>query len=805
MRYEKEGSVLYTPASGTAAGIPDYAHCRHSSPYGECMKLLSPVSYCMLIAVLLLLVGNASAATRTWTGGTSTGWDTAANWNPSGVPATGDDVILTGAGTYRPTNQNILLLHLNSLTFDSSTVTAFTVSGYTITLTGSGTTLTVASGAGGHTISCPIVLGASQTWQQNSGSTITADSAIGQPLLSTYGLTKTGTGTLILSGTNTYTGTTTVSEGTLQLGDGTATGHIIPSANLITDNAALTYNTPSAITHAGVISGSGTFTKSGTGTLILSGTNTYTGTTTISDGTLQLGDGITTGNIIPPANSITDNAALRYFTPSAITHAGVISGSGTFTKWGLGTLTLSGANTYTGTTTISLGTLQLGDGTATGTIIPAANLITNDAALTYNTPSVITHAGVISGLGTFTKTGTGTLTLSGANTYIGSTTVSEGELRFTNVNTGISAKTADGGMLAGTGTIPGTVTVADSGMSSLRGGTGSGNTGTLSVNGGLLFSGPSSTLDVTSDGTGLSQISAGTHTITEISGMTVNLLDPMPAGTFTLISASGLLPVTLPTLGTNNSGKNVVFDWQSGTGLTVTLTNPAPAFAGITPDSGLTTGGTPVTIDGTGFVSGPLLDVTIGGNPATGVSVTDATHIAATTPAHAAGSVWVNITSGDGQFVNTTGAYTYVVPSVAISLNQTSIYLPLAAGSTATNRSLGITVSTNAPFTISVADNTGRTEHQGYMGSYTSGTYDVSGAVLTSPLGLAGTANGTTTVQAVSPPITTTPQLLYAGSAAVTSQLLAPNTFSQPVVMKDPSLPYGSAYRTDLIFTIAAA
>ena len=460
------------------------------------------------------------------------------------------------------------------------------------------------------------------------------------------------------------------------------------------------------------------------------------------------------------------------------------------------------------------------------------------------------------------------------------------------MNTGTSAKTVSGGTLAGTGTIPGTVTVANVAGSTLRGGTGAGTTGTLTITGALTFGGTSSSLDVTSDGASLSLVSVGTNTITESSGMTVNLLDPMPAGTYTLISKTTAgLPTTLPTLGTNNSGKIAVFHWTSTTGLTVTLTYLALTFTSITPDSGNTGGGTAVTIVGTGFFTGASLGVTLGGNAATGVSVTDSTHIAATTPSHAAGAVWVNITNGDGQFVNTTGAYTYVapptftsitpdsgttdggtavtiiggnfvsgaslyvtiggnaatgvsvtdashiaattptgtagaqyvnitngnggtvnasgaytygVPNVAITLNQSSIYLPLTAGSTATNQSLGITVSANIPFIVSVADDTGRGSNLGYMGSYTGSAYDAAGPRLASPLGLAGTTNGTTAALTITPPITTGSQL-YSGSAAVTNQLLAPNTFTQPAAFSDPHLPTGSTYRIDLVFTIGTS
>ena len=140
------------------------------------------------------------------------------------------------------------------------------------------------------------------------------------------------------------------------------------------------------------------------------------------------------------------------------------------------------------------------------------------------------------------------------------------------MNTGTSAKTVSGGTLAGTGTIPGTVTVANVAGSALRGGTGSGTSGTLTITGALTFSGTSSSLNVTSNGASLSLVSVGTNTITESSGMTVNLLDTMPKGNYTLISkTSAGLPTTLPTLGTNLSGKIPVFTWATGYGLNVSL------------------------------------------------------------------------------------------------------------------------------------------------------------------------------------------------------------------------------------------
>lgn len=99
----------------------------------------------------------------------------------------------------------------------------------------------------------------------------------------TGGFVKTGTATQVLSGTNTYSGGTTISQGTLQLGGqgygaGAATVGTIGSGPVL-DNAALVFTEPSAVTFSNVISGTGTVTQSGPGTVTVNATNTYAGGT----------------------------------------------------------------------------------------------------------------------------------------------------------------------------------------------------------------------------------------------------------------------------------------------------------------------------------------------------------------------------------------------------------------------------------------------------------------------------------------------------------------------------------------------
>ncbi|MDD4737009.1 MAG: autotransporter-associated beta strand repeat-containing protein, partial [Kiritimatiellae bacterium] len=124
-------------------------------------------------------------------------------------------------------------------------------------------------------------------------------------------LTKDGSGTLILTGNNTYSGGTTISSGTLQ---GTTDG----LQGDIVNGGAVIFNQAGAGTYAGAISSSGTLTKNGIGNVTLSGVNTYSGNTTVNAGTL----------------TVSGSAANSAFTVGA---SGTLAGDGA-----IGTLGLSG-------------------------------------------------------------------------------------------------------------------------------------------------------------------------------------------------------------------------------------------------------------------------------------------------------------------------------------------------------------------------------------------------------------------------------------------------------------------------------
>ncbi|MDQ8728877.1 autotransporter-associated beta strand repeat-containing protein [Bradyrhizobium sp. LHD-71] len=254
-------------------------------------------------------------------------------------------------------------------------------------------------------------------------------------------LIKAGSGTLTLTGNNTYSGGTTIAAGTVRIGDGGTAGSIVGD---VANNGVLAFDRSDDLSYGGAVSGSGALTKFGAGRLTLTGNSTYTGGTTISAGTLRIGDGGTSGSIV---GDVVNNGVLAVDRSDDLSYAGAISGTGALAKFGAGRLTLTGANTYIGGTTISAGTLSVAAdahlGAASGGLTFNGGTLENTAALstargitlgagggTFNTVADLTATGIISGPGALTKVGSGRLTLTGANIYTGGTTIAAGTLRI---------------------------------------------------------------------------------------------------------------------------------------------------------------------------------------------------------------------------------------------------------------------------------------------------------------------------------------------------------------------------------------
>jgi len=305
-------------------------------------------------------------------------------------------------------------------------------------------------------------------------------STIGGDSVTDGGLTKNGTGTLTLSGTNTYTGNTTINLGNLTIGSAGLLGNG-NYAGAITNNGTFTFGSSATQTLSGVISDSGNLVKSGSGSLTLTSTNTYSGGTLISGGTLQLGDGASGHDGSLGTGYVTNNASLVFNVFGSPTN-GAIRGNGKLTKSGIGMLTLGGTNTYSGGTTISNGVLKLAyfnalvntgavnvaggmydlggfNNVTNGAITMSGGVITNGTL--YSSAKSFTFSGgdvyaVLAGAASLTNLG-GMTTLYSANTYTGGTVVGAGTLLANNSSgsgTGTGAVTVlAGATLGGNGTI----------------------------------------------------------------------------------------------------------------------------------------------------------------------------------------------------------------------------------------------------------------------------------------------------------------------------------------------------------------
>ncbi|MGO9112170.1 MAG: autotransporter-associated beta strand repeat-containing protein, partial [Thermoguttaceae bacterium] len=170
---------------------------------------------------------------------------------------------------------------------------------------------------------------------------------------------KAGDGSLTLTGSNTYAGTTNVDGGTLIIGSGGTSGSINATSNFVV-NSTLAFNHSDNIVLSKVISGNGGLSQLGSGVLTVIASNTYTGPTNVSGGTLQVGNG-GSGASIGGTSGVTlaNNSALVFNHADNVTFGAPVTGSGSLTKTGSGTLTVTAASSYSGPTYINQGKLQL--------------------------------------------------------------------------------------------------------------------------------------------------------------------------------------------------------------------------------------------------------------------------------------------------------------------------------------------------------------------------------------------------------------------------------------------------------------
>ncbi len=399
--------------------------------------------------------GTWDTSSSLWRNGSST--ETLSTW-PNTDPNT-DIAQLAGTGGTITLNSSLVNINVNKIVFGTTGYTiAGPVSG-TATLNLSGTTPTIDTGANAATINAVI-----------TGSA---------------GLTKDGTGTLTLNGINTFTGMTTVAAGTLSIGDGTTNGTpngsyqvngagtlrlryagsgaaawIGSAWNNITGNGTLALNTtatnvswdeaalPSGFTgtlqiergRVGTSSATGCGFGGTTAIKIQAGGHLmdWRGSTITQDLTiagtgygengyecaLRLGNSSLSGTVALSASATIGSTATGILTNVVSGAAGSNLSLGTWSC--RGTIILAADNSYAGSTTIAYGTLQIGNGGATGSL--GAGAVTNNGTLVFNRSGTVSVGQAITGSGAVKQIGSATVTLAAANNYAGATTLTAGTL-----------------------------------------------------------------------------------------------------------------------------------------------------------------------------------------------------------------------------------------------------------------------------------------------------------------------------------------------------------------------------------------
>ncbi|MHC1703483.1 MAG: autotransporter-associated beta strand repeat-containing protein [Tenuifilaceae bacterium] len=562
-----------------------------------------------IILVLMLVFMNTSLgqATRTWDGdGANDRWNNAANWSANTAPVAGDNVIIP-AGFNGTTISRVPNISLNSLSVSSNNI-IFTANGTATTLTinntsgatslflATGNTLTLGDGTAGNAVNLTLqALGVASNIDGNI--TITANTTLNIQTttlnitgnLSGAGAVTMGSGTLNIGGNFSTSGTFTRGTGTVNY-NGTGGQQVRGTTyyNLsLTNNSIKTLQAATNVTNTLTVNAGATLALS---TFTLGATNAptsvvlYCGATTGSSitgttGTLTLGGGVTVNSAGTGTNEATISCpvalgATRTFTiaddgtaATDLSISGIISGGGFgITKTGAGTMVLSGANTYTGATTVNAGLLKAGvvsvantsgafgnnsalilaDLTSTSIDITGFNtqigslsgggaiggnvtLGTATLSVGGNNASPAAYAGIISGTGALTKIGTGTLTLTGANTFSGKTTISNGTV---SINT---MAIAGSNSAIGTGS---NSPIIDIGATGVLQYTGTGHSSDRVIN-------------LTASGGSIDASGAGTLTLT--GGVTGNTFNLVLIGTG-VGAESGVIATTSGTLTKNGTG-----------------------------------------------------------------------------------------------------------------------------------------------------------------------------------------------------------------------------------------------------------
>jgi autotransporter-associated beta strand protein len=434
---------------------------KSQSPDLSVQRRINATLVVVILAIIFLIARSSARAAQqyTWTGATSTNFETSSNWSPSapaGPPAnstTSDTALFTGSPTANQPSLTIsrsikgliyqsggwtltsgaFVLTLGTGGIDASGQTSGTNAFGNLAISNDQTWTTGSSGSVlqfDGTVNLNGTSNASRTLTVAGAGNATFNSTIQNTFAgSTGNLTWTGTGTLTLNGTNTYNGVTTLSSGTVSIGNNSAFGTSSISLGnttlqAVTADRSISNNVTYTASTAAIISGSQNLTVSGTWT----DTASRTLTNNIASGKIFT----LSGNVFLSDNNTTTSRALTINGTGDTTISGVIANNNagnsvaaSLVKSGTGTLTLSSAtgNTYTGTTSIASGTLRVTNTSGSATGSGAVNF-TNGAGTSAILASGAGTTGIITGLVTTANTSS-TISPGGAGT-VGALTLSGG-------------------------------------------------------------------------------------------------------------------------------------------------------------------------------------------------------------------------------------------------------------------------------------------------------------------------------------------------------------------------------------------